>query len=450
MSETIPYRNSIFSKLTLGLILVPVAVFTIITVLSAVRTQNTLRQEITNQINDDVANLSENYIDSGVESVASAIQQRLALSPLNRAGAHYKLTTQGGRTLAGDLSLDRNNDVNITQAIEVKDTEYGTLLTRSTVFKDGEILTVARETKAQSLALIASLWDFLIGVSAIVIMSFILVYFSVSRLRTRLGKMNSIFRRVGEGETEARLPLGNERDELARLSNHINAMIARTGRLLTLRKRVTDQVAHEMRSPLTRLDASLTRVEKQVGSSEEIEHAREELKHCVNLLDGLLDISSLDAQEGDKRGFEDINFTDLIRSIVELFEPVAEDASKPINVELSLDIRVSACPSQIGRLVSNLLDNAIKYADENTAINVKLIREGQKAIFSVANSGKPISKETSRDIFTPFFRNPDMSEKKGYGLGLALSRAIAKRHDGYLELEPTPKQILFKLTLPCL
>ena len=98
-----PYRHSLFSRLTLGLTLVPIIVFTLITLWSGIRTQNTLRQELVNQINDEMAALSEIYIGSGVESVSAGIAQRLALSPLNRAGAHYKFVSRGGDLLAGDL-----------------------------------------------------------------------------------------------------------------------------------------------------------------------------------------------------------------------------------------------------------------------------------------------------------------------------------------------------------
>lgn len=428
----------------------PIIVFTLITLWSAIRTQNTLHQELVNQINDEMAALSEIYISSGVESVSGGIAQRLTLSPLNRAGAHYKFVSRGGDLLAGDLVATSEETSDITKVITAPNQDFGTLLMRSTVFKGGEVLTVARETEAQRRALRGGLLDYLIGVSAILILSFAFVFLSIRNLRRRLARMNSVFVRVGDGDTDARLTPQERTDELTVLGEHINTMIARMARLLTLRKRVTDQVAHEMRSPLTRLDASLVRVEKLVGEQTEIDQARDELKHCIALLDGLLDISSLDAQQGDKRGFEEVNLSLLIRSITDLFEPLAEDENRDLEISVEPDCCVFGASSQLGRLVSNLLDNAIKYATEGTTITVSLVREGSYAVLRVANRGAPISAETARDIFTPFFRNTDMAEKKGYGLGLALSRAIATRHDGFLDLEPTPKEVVFKLTIPIL
>jgi signal transduction histidine kinase len=444
------YRQSLFTKLTLGLTLVPIVVFSVIMLWSGLRTQNTLRQELVHQINDEMAALAEIYVGAGADAVAAGIDQRLTLTPLSRAGAHYSFIARGGETLAGDLAPLSDGASDITKTVTLTDDRFGHLLMRSTIFRGGEVLNVARETDAQRRALSGSLRDYFIGVAAILALSLLLIVITVRRLRKRLSTMNSIFARVGDGDIDARLSTLGHADELSVLAKHINAMIARTGRLLTLRKRVTDQVAHEMRSPLTRLDASLFRIENNVGPNEAIDQARDELKHCINLLDGLLDISSLDAQQGDKRGFETIDFSQLVEAIADLFDPVAEDENKPLQLSIDRDVHVFGSSSQLGRLVSNLFDNALKYAFDETAISVSLKREGEFAVLRVSNRGAPISAETARDIFTPFFRNPEMSAKKGYGLGLALSRSIANRHDGFLELEPTPTQILFKLTLPIL
>jgi len=223
-------------------------------------------------------------------------------------------------------------------------------------------------------------------------------------------------------------------------------MIERAERLLTLRKRVTDQVAHEMRSPLTRLEATLETLE--LDNSEVIDKIRTDIRHSVEMLDGMLDISSTDAQQGDRRGLEEIALKPLIASIIELFDPVAEDDDKQINFMAYAAPKINAIPSQIGRLVSNLLDNAIKYSDLNTTIEVILSVEENMAVLRVSNYGPQIIGRTKIDIFTPFYRHPDMADRKGFGLGLALCRSIATRHEGHLDIEPSPSKTIFKLALP--
>jgi signal transduction histidine kinase len=227
-------------------------------------------------------------------------------------------------------------------------------------------------------------------------------------------------------------------------------MIARAERLLNLRKRVTDQVAHEMRSPLTRLDARLLKLAatEDNAHASDIEGARAELQDCVKLLDGLLDVSSLDAQQGDKRGFEQVNLSELVGNIVELFEPVAEESGRRFSFTQEKVVVSQAAPSQIGRLISNLIDNAIKYSDPSTEIKATLSSDNDKIILRVSNRGAQILGEAKENIFTPFFRHPDMADRQGYGLGLALCRAIALRHEGTIEVEPNPQFTVFKLTLP--
>ncbi|MEP3891409.1 MAG: HAMP domain-containing sensor histidine kinase [Hellea sp.] len=451
MSQRAPtYRRSVFSRLITGLTLAPAIVFTIISAWSAWQSYDDLTSEINNQINDDMASLSEIYIEQGPDDVSGAIVQRLSLSPLNRAGAHYLFKSKANQILSGDLLRPLSDEVRLTQSRTLKTENFGDITARQTIFKGGETLIVARENKALQASLLKSLETYLIGVTALLLLAYLLARGAIANLRQRIGAMNTTLDYVGQGHLDARLAAGDSSDELGILGTHINNMIARAERLLNLRKRVTDQVAHEMRSPLTRLDARLLSLAKTQSAFDdsEIERAREELQSCVKLLDGLLDVSSLDAQQGDKRGFEPINLSELVGNIVELFDPVAEDAGKTLSFTGGDNINLEAAPAQIGRLASNLIDNAIKYSEEDTDIQVSLSEEGSHIVLRVSNKGAPILGAAKENIFTPFFRHPDMADRQGYGLGLALCRAIALRHDGAIEVEPNPQSTVFKVLLP--
>ncbi|MGB6230415.1 MAG: HAMP domain-containing sensor histidine kinase, partial [Litorimonas sp.] len=287
-----------------------------------------------------------------------------------------------------------------------------------------------------------------LGLLALVLLSALLAWRATGRLRRRVSGMNATLDHAGKGHLDARLDHADAPDELGELSRHINAMVERAERLLALRKRVTDQVAHEMRSPLTRLDAALMGAQSGVDADPALEMARKELKSSLRLLDGLLDVSSADAQRGDRRGFERVDLGELSATLVELFEPVAEMRGQTLRLSAEAGTAVDAAPSQIGRLVSNLIDNAVKYADENSEIEVRVGRAGRRAVLSVANFGPPILGELREEIFTPFYRHPDMAQTQGHGLGLALCRSIAARHDGTLDVTPNPKRTIFTLSLP--
>lgn len=449
MPELSPtYKKSVFTHLTLALTLAPALVFTGVSGWTAWQTQKTLKSEIINQINDDMASLSETYIEGGDAAVSTAIVQRLSLSPLSRAGAHYLFKSKTDTILSGDLTRPVSDNTSLTKPVILDTVNYGQVTARETIFKGGETLIVARENSVVKRAIRQALKQYFIGLLALLILSYGLARMAIKRLRGRIARMNATLDYVGQGHLDARLETGAEADELSVLSQHVNAMIARAERLLALRKRVTDQLAHEMRSPLTRLDASLLKIADKTRETGAIATAREELQNCVKLLDGLLDVSSLDAQQGDKRGFDSVNIAKLARDIVELFEPVAEEAHKRLKIQAPENLLVRAAPSQIGRLISNLIDNAIKYSDPKTDIIVDLQQVGSKVILGVKNIGPQILGAAREDVFTPFFRHPDMADRQGYGLGLALCRAIAARHEGVLEIEPNPQMTVFKLMLP--
>lgn len=451
MSRRAPsYQRSVFTPLTASLTIAPALIFTAISAWSAWQAHGDLTSEINNQINDDMASLSEIYIEQGPANVSSAIVQRLSLSPLNRAGAHYLFKSKTNEILSGDLTRPISDQMSLTQSGKFMTKNFGNVTARQTIFTGGETLIVARENKALKASLSKSLRNYLLGVMALLVLAYFLTRGAIANLRQRIRAMNITLDYVGQGHLDARLETANSADELGILGTHINNMIARAERLLNLRKRVTDQVAHEMRSPLTRLDARLMSLSKGGGHSkdDDIQMAREELQSCVKLLDGLLDVSSLDAQQGDKRGFETVNLSELVGNIVELFEPVAEEAGKTLSFTGDKEISVQAAPSQIGRLVSNLIDNAIKYSGPATEIKASLVKEKDKVFLRVSNKGAQILGDTKEDIFTPFFRHPDMADRQGYGLGLALCRAIAVRHEGRIEVEPNPQLTVFKLTLP--
>lgn len=416
--------------------------------ISGWQTVRGLRAEINNQINDDMASLSETYLSQGPAAVDVAITQRLALSPLSRAGAHYRFEDQGGLPRSGDLNAVITQSANLAEAVIVQSPKFGSLTLRATVFQGGETLLVARENSAIHKAAWVQLRNTLIGLIALIALAALIALRATGSLRQRIGQMNDTLDRVGKGHLDARLPDTEHPDEIGTLTTHINSMIGRAERLLNLRKRVTDQVAHEMRSPLTRLDAALLKAQSDTRADPALAKARAELKSSLRLLDGLLDVSSAEAQQGDRRGFEPVDLTELSANMVELFEPVAELRNQRLVLEVHAKAVIEAAPAQIGRLISNLIDNALKYADPDTDITLSIDTDGNKAVLCVANQGPQILGDLRSEIFTPFFRHPDMAEKQGHGLGLALCRSIALRHDGTLDITPNPNLTIFTLTLP--
>ncbi|WP_371395317.1 ATP-binding protein [Fretibacter rubidus] len=452
-------KRSIFGRMIALFTLMPLITLLCVGLWSAWSLQHDLRQEQIYQINDDIAALTEGYIAGGPATVTAAIEARQSLTPLNRAGAHYGFFNADGERIAGLINIEvaRNLDVTRPRSVTLETPDGVVPATvRLTQLRGGERLIVARESGAIKQSLKALLWRFLVAGLLLISLSYIAARFVIAALRRRVDMMNVTLQNVANGQIDARLPCDTAGDEVSFLGSQINYTLSRLERVLSLRKRVTDQLAHEMRSPLTRLDASLLKLDNDPI----VDTARQEIKHCVTMLDGLLDISALDAQFGDRRGFQRLDIYALAASLVELFEPLADVQSRPLSLIEAAPIWVEGDPAQLGRLLSNLIDNAFKYGDPSTPITLSVLDTDPNfkghVVLRVSNTGPLIDEAAMRDIFTPFFRHLSIkahedtsdAEPKSFGLGLALSRSIAARHGGTLNVERHPKQTVFRLTLP--
>ncbi|GLQ20657.1 sensor histidine kinase [Algimonas porphyrae] len=436
-------RHSIFTRLSLWLGLAPVLAFMVVGIIVILMSRQALRTELVNQINDDMAALVLIDADRGSLALEQAIAQRIAFNT-DRAGAPYYRLERGGDVLVGNMDQRVSE---FTRPIEVEQAGVG-LLVRGTPLRDQRTLVVGRDmiAVARSVQILSAIIAG--GALLLALISFGLTRWHIDRLRRRTGQLNDTFDDIARGHLDARISIADgldSVDELDELGLHINGMLDRLNRLLTLRKRLTDQLAHEIRSPLARLDATLGHAED--GGKTSIETARKDLSHTLVLLDGLLDISALEAQAGDRRNFKPIALGELTAELFDLFEPLAETHDLTLVMSAEETLRVSGDKAQLGRLISNLFDNAIKYATASP-IMVSVSRDGDQACLSVSNHGPEITPALQSEIFTPFFRHPDAPMGKGHGLGLALCRSIAARHSGSLTVTSEDGVTTFTLCLP--
>jgi len=159
------------------------------------------------------------------------------------------------------------------------------------------------------------------------------------------------------------------------------------------------------------------------------------VKDCVSLLDGLLDVSALEAQAGDRQGFEVVDLSKCAQNICEFYEALAEDKDTSLFFEGAELCSVMADPGQIDRLIANLIDNAIKYTPRGGQVKVSTALDGVHVLLTVADSGPGIEPEYQETIFKPFFRRPEKLSANGHGLGLALVKAIAERHSAEIKIQ---------------
>ena len=393
-----------------------------------------LRAERINQINDDIAALVEIYTDSGQAGLLKAVENRLKLTPKSRARAHYAVT-QKTEKLAGDLSGAIIKGRDYTQFIDWQGAGDSPMIVRSTPLRGGEILHVARNDDIRQ-NLLAKMRKTFMGLALLTLMLGTGAGLYASRVfKRRIKSLNDTCAKVGNGHLEERAAFVDSHDEIGVLGGNVNDMLARISGLIKIRKNISDQVAHELRSPLTRLDAKLVEAAKTCDDPAALDKARDEISNCVTLLDSLLDVSALEAQSGDKTGFQSVNLSDLVHNMAEFYRGLAEDKGMVIMEEIDKDVMVDGDPVQLSRLTANLLENAIKYTLFGGEININL---APGPVLSVQDTGPGIPKALRESIFTPFFRAPELKKQEnvnGHGLGLALCKAIAQRHDLNLIIE---------------
>jgi signal transduction histidine kinase len=255
------------------------------------------------------------------------------------------------------------------------------------------------------------------------------------------------------GGLDQRIPVVGRRDEFVELAEHLNAMLARIEALIHGMRAVTDNVAHDLRSPLNRLRSHLEVALLESRSSEEyrqvLEEAVDELEGVVRTFNALLSIAQ--AESGVRREhLADVDLSALASDLAELYEAPAEDAGLVLAAEVTPKVRVRGQRELLAQALSNLLDNAVKYSPSGGRIELSLTREGKIALLRVCDSGPGIPVESREKVLERFARLDDARSTPGNGLGLALVKAVAQVHDARLELSDAGPGLCVELRFPVL
>jgi signal transduction histidine kinase len=273
--------------------------------------------------------------------------------------------------------------------------------------------------------------------------------------RALLSRVHSIRQTVSaiiHGDLKHRLPTHLNEDELNTLSQTINGMLDQIELLVHGVRNVSNSIAHDLRTPLAELRSRLEELTLIRPSAEEtyeeIDAAVADVDRVIRIFDALLRLAEIDA--GMRRsGFESLDVADLAANAVEFYEPAAE--LKNINLKFRSDgpLLVSGDPVLLAQALSNLIDNALKYAPHNGAIEVAVKKRGEAtAEISVSDNGPGIEDVEKTKVVERFYRGDASRGTPGVGLGLSLVQAVAKLHGSPLELYDHLPGLRVVLTLP--
>ncbi len=258
----------------------------------------------------------------------------------------------------------------------------------------------------------------------------------------RLEPINRTSRRIMEGDLSRRMPITGYGDEMDQLSENLNAMLDEIERLMTAMRQVTDNIAHDLRSPLnrlrTRIEVTLMRQPDVTEFQRVLEETVVEADDLLATFSALLDIARIEA--GTSRSqLTDLDPAELVNDIAELYEPVCDAAGHKLNVRLSTGLRIQGNRELLSRALSNLLDNAVKYSDEGREILLALGKNHSDQVeIEVSDRGPGIPVADRARVQDRFVRLEGSRSKPGSGLGLSLVAAVARLHGATLELGDRP------------
>jgi signal transduction histidine kinase len=274
-------------------------------------------------------------------------------------------------------------------------------------------------------------------------------------LLRRVEQVNRTSERVMAGNLSDRVPLHGTKDEFDQLAANLNRMLDQIERLMTAMREVTDDVAHDLRTPLSRLRTRLERAlaipsgaDQSGGAShaEAIRAAIDEADRLLATFNALLRIAELESGAHLDQAAP-IDLSEVARSAAELYEPVADEKGFALSVVAEPGVRMSGDWHLLSQALANLLDNTLKYAGGGL-IELRAFHENGQAILEVADHGPGIPEADRQSVLDRFVRLEPSRTTPGNGLGLSLVRAIARRHDGSVTLEDNKPGLRVRLQFP--
>jgi heavy metal sensor kinase len=277
-------------------------------------------------------------------------------------------------------------------------------------------------------------------------------WFMARRAVSGIEAITRTAQKISGGTLEERVPVKARGDEIDQLAITFNQMLDRIQALLTEIKEMSDNIAHDLRSPITRIRgvAEVTLISgKSLGEYEGM--AASTIEECDRLLDMINTMLMISKTESgvDKISSKDVDLTGIVRQACELFEPTAEDKKVDLGYDVPDGSHLIGDTPMIQRMLSNLLDNAIKYTPSGGVVNIAVSESAAQIIVAVKDTGIGISQPDLPRIFERFYRCDQSRSHAGIGLGLSLARAIARAHGGDITVTSTPNQgSTFTVTLP--
>lgn len=436
------------------------SIFAVAFVLYISYTANTLlTQQVQDTIDAEIRGLAEQGRAGGLAAIVNVIEQRS-----HQPGASlYLITDVSGQVLAGNINkvpanlLQRSGMGPITVPYERHPSDGKTHYAMVQILRlpAGFWMLVGRDLgereEFRRLISQALAW----AVALLIGLALVSWFFVSRRVLKRIDSVAATTRRIMAGDLSGRLEETGSGDEFDRLAESLNGMLARIEELLHGLKNVSDNIAHDLKTPLTRLR---NRVETALAGPatgdnyrSALEATIEESDRLIQTFNALLLIARIEAglPEG---AMTEVDSGTVVRDVVELYEPLAEEEGATLATGTTESVTVRASRELLGQALANLIDNAIRHApaEDGTRLRVTVSasREGNDVAFRVTDNGIGIPAEDRQRVLQRFVRLEKSRTKAGSGLGLSLAAAVARLHRGTIELSENSPGLAVTIRIP--
>ena len=420
------------------------------------RVKEVLDEQIQQTVDAEIRALSEQYTQGGIRQLTDAVERRLRAP----GGSLYLLTTQSGDVIAGNIDPPRYVPVEKDELVETIYQRRGepeiaphpALLRlflipggfRLLIGHDIEDHRVLRDILRNALG-VSLFWLVLVGVFGGLFVSY--------RMIERVDIMSASARRIMAGDMNERLAVSGSGDELDRLAENFNAMLARISELMAGLREVSDNIAHDLKTPLTRMrnraEAALRQADDPKKQKEALAAIIDESDDLIAVFNALLMIARAEA------GYSTDNLVAcdagvVVGDMAEMYEPVAEEQGMTLALETEPGLMVTGNRELLGQAVVNLIDNALKYGrcERDPHVDVSARRAGDRIEITVADHGPGVSAADRERLTGRFVRLENSRTLPGSGLGLSMAAAIARLHHGVLRIEDNAPGLRVTLSLP--
>jgi len=449
MKRLLPSTSARLALIVMGFFL---AAFVLVGAVVYVAVSTLLLQDTRELVKSDAATLLDIYHEGGRARLLGELQDRIH-DPDGDPDAVYALADAQGGSLLGQLPEGRKPGRR-GQWVEFNELspEPGQtlrVLAYVQTLKTGEVLLTGQRLQGQDQLLQVMQQAALLTLLIAAVVGGLVGWLISRWVGHRLRNLDATATQIGGGEMGLRVPLDHSGDAFDQVAQRFNAMLDRIEELLSGVRHATDHIAHDLRTPLTRLRNRLEDLRQQQtdpGVQLRLDKALAETDQLLQSFGALLRLARIEAQplEGDAP-LQDLR--ELADDAVELYAPIAAERGIRISTQLQT-VTVRGDRDQLFQLLVNLLDNALKYAPPGSEVTLSLEAQPDGACLQLADAGPGIPEHERARVFDRFQRLEAHRGSPGVGLGLSLVRAIVAHHGGHIELQDNAPGLRVRVMLP--